>query len=148
LIEIIHSNRVLFKNIVDLLPIMLVRKESDASIVKFVTLLFDISVVTERSERKFVTAALARLGTGILLADRRTAMSCVKRVAESFPFFIKSGLGFPFWPVPGFETFSWRVAMGGPLLILLSVHGPAGTAPVDPCGHSQETGAPNLQTGP
>ena len=35
-----------------------------------------------------------------------------------------------------------------PLLFLLSVHGPAGTAPNDSCGHSQETGAPNLQTGP
>jgi len=35
-----------------------------------------------------------------------------------------------------------------PLLFLLSVLGPAGTAQVDSCGHSQETGAPNLQIGP
>lgn len=75
LIEIIRSNRALFKIIVDLLPIILVRKESDASIVKFVSLLFDTSIVTECSERKFVTTALARLGTGILLADRRTSNS-------------------------------------------------------------------------
>ncbi len=35
-----------------------------------------------------------------------------------------------------------------PLLFLLSrAHGPAGTAPNDSYGHSQETGAPNLQTG-
>jgi len=35
-----------------------------------------------------------------------------------------------------------------PLLILLSVLGPTGTAPVDSYGHGQETGAPNLQDGP
>jgi hypothetical protein len=34
-----------------------------------------------------------------------------------------------------------------PLLFLLSVHGPTGTAPIDSCGHSQETNAPNLQNG-
>src|SRR5580658_1968325 len=37
---------------------------------------------------------------------------------------------------------------GKPLLILLSVLGPTGTAPVDSYGHGQETGAPNLQDGP
>src|SRR5262249_16719439 len=34
-----------------------------------------------------------------------------------------------------------------PLLFLLSVLGPTGSAPVDSCGHSQETSAPNLQIG-
>src|SRR5580765_5468530 len=34
-----------------------------------------------------------------------------------------------------------------PLLHLLSVRGPSGTAPVDSCGHDQETSAPNLQNG-
>ena len=36
---------------------------------------------------------------------------------------------------------------GRSLLLLLSVHGPAGTAPVDSSGRDQETGAPNLQSG-
>jgi hypothetical protein len=34
------------------------------------------------------------------------------------------------------------------LLILLSVHDLARPAPVDSCGHRQETSAPNLQIGP
>ena len=75
LVEIIRSNQTLFKIIIDLLPSILMRKESDTSIVKFVSLLFDRSLVSECSERKFATAALARLGTGILLADRRTPNS-------------------------------------------------------------------------
>src|SRR5258706_10442049 len=46
-----------------------------------------------------------------------------------------------------FKTFSWRGQRPQPLLFLLSVRGPEGTAPVDPCGHSQETSAPHLQIG-
>jgi hypothetical protein len=46
------------------------------------------------------------------------------------------------------KRFSGTVNGFGPLLFLLSVHGPEGTAPVDACGHSQETSAPHLQIGP
>jgi hypothetical protein len=75
LIEIIRSNRTLFKIIVDRLPMILARKESDISIVEFVSLLFDVSPLLEGNERKLVIAAMARLGADILMSDRATPNS-------------------------------------------------------------------------
>ncbi len=70
--EVIRSNRELFKTIVDLLPKLLAQEESDIAITEFVNLVFDISTATGSEERKFITVALARLGTGILLNNPRT----------------------------------------------------------------------------
>ena len=65
-----------------------------------------------------------------------------------FCFFLKAVfVFFPFRRGPSFKTLSWRGQRSEPLLFLLSVLGPKGTAPVDACGHSQETSAPNLQSG-
>jgi hypothetical protein len=81
----------------------------------------------------------------------RTAMSCVKhrRSFSRFCFFIKRCfLVFLSVRLRAMKRFPGGGKRRQPLLFLLSVHGPAGTAPNDSCGHSQETGAPNLQTGP
>jgi hypothetical protein len=71
----VRSNRVLFKTVCDLLPTILARKDSTSTAVSFVRCLFDGVVTSEGSDREFATAMVARLGTGILLADRRTSNS-------------------------------------------------------------------------
>ena len=86
--------------------------------------------------------------SGIL---RQAAMSGVK-LGEALGLFVFSLLKavsvfLPFRRGSEFKTFSWRGQRTGPLLFLLSVRGPAGTAPGDTCGHSQETSAPNLSIG-
>jgi hypothetical protein len=75
LVEAIRSDRALFKLMADLLPTVLTRKESSASVVSFVSVLFDKAMTAEGSEREFATATLARLGASIVLADRRTPNS-------------------------------------------------------------------------
>jgi hypothetical protein len=73
--EVVRSNRDLFKTVCDLLPAILARKDSTDTAVGFVRCLFDGVVTSEGSDREFATAMVARLGTGILLADRRTSNS-------------------------------------------------------------------------
>jgi len=73
--EAVRSNRTAFKMTVDHLPAILARKESNSSCVVFVESLFDALVMTDGVEREFETAAMARLGTGILVADRRGQQS-------------------------------------------------------------------------
>ncbi len=70
--ESVRGNRTVFKMTIDLLPTILTRKDSNGLAVKFVGLLFGEVMTTEGGEREFVTAALARLGAGILLTERRT----------------------------------------------------------------------------
>lgn len=70
--EAIRPNRVLFKAVVELLPTILGCKDSTATAVHFVQCLFDDVVISEEGEREFFTAALGRLGAGIVLADRRS----------------------------------------------------------------------------
>ena len=78
-------------------------------------------------------------------------MSCVKCRGALFRFFFFLRKPFLFVLssfVPAIGSVFLAVAMAfQPLLILLSVRGPAGTAPFDSCGHRQETSAPNLQIG-
>jgi len=71
----------------------------------------------------------------------------LRSVFPVFFFILKDSFLFCFLSGPSFETFSWRRNCPKRLLFLLSVHGPEGTAPVDTYGHSQETDAPNLQSG-
>lgn len=73
--EVVRSNRYLFKTVCDLLPAILARKDSTDTAVGFVRCLFDGVVTSEGSDREFATAMVARLGTGILLADRRSPNS-------------------------------------------------------------------------
>lgn len=73
--EVVRSKRALYKTVADLLPTILARKDSNATAVRFVHCLFDSVVTSEGDEREFSTAILARLGAGILLADRRTPSS-------------------------------------------------------------------------
>ncbi len=69
--EVVRLNRALFKTVCDLLPTILVRKDSTATAVGFVRCLFEGVISLDGSDREFNTAVLSRLGTGILLADRR-----------------------------------------------------------------------------
>jgi len=73
--EVVRSNHPLFKAVVDLLPVILLRKDSSRAVVGFVHSLFDGVLSSDGNEREFMTAILARLATGILIADRRTANS-------------------------------------------------------------------------
>ena len=73
--EVVRSSQILFKAIGDLLPTILARKDSTTAVVRFVHCLFDDVIRAEGSDREFATALLARVGTGILLADRRTSNS-------------------------------------------------------------------------
>jgi hypothetical protein len=71
----IRTNRNLFRETIDLLPAILCRKEKAVFAADFVNALFDSIISVEGDEREFFTAELARLGTGILRADRRTQIS-------------------------------------------------------------------------
>ena len=63
--------------------------------------------------------------------------------------FIKSFFSccLPFCPGPKVETFSWRLQWASHCSTCYPCTAPMGTAPVDSFGHSQETDAPNLQSG-
>ena len=60
---------------VDVLPAVLCQKEKPVFAADFVCALFNSVVSVEGDDREFFTAELARLGTGILLAGRRTQIS-------------------------------------------------------------------------
>jgi hypothetical protein len=72
--HLIHEDQVLFKQTVDVLPSIFSKKEKAIFAVDFVNGLFEPFVFAEE-EREFFTAELARLGTGILIAGRRTQIS-------------------------------------------------------------------------
>src|SRR5205807_5483134 len=78
----------------------------------------------------------------------RTAMRYVKYGERVSLFFIKSFFSGFLSVGSGSRNVFLAVQQPKRLLFLLSVHGPEGTAPVDTYGHSQETDAPNLQSGP
>lgn len=71
LAEVISSNRALLRATVDLLPALLAQKDAPTAAARFVGELFRTLLLEEGLEREFKTSALARLGSGILLADRR-----------------------------------------------------------------------------
>jgi hypothetical protein len=73
--EVVRSNHSLFKAVADLLPAIVIRKDSSPDVVSFVRCLFDGVLSSDGNEREFFTAILARLATGILIADRRTPYS-------------------------------------------------------------------------
>jgi hypothetical protein len=75
LCHVIRANRNLFKETTDLLPAILCRKEKAVFAADFVNALFDSVISAEGDEREFFSVELARLGTGILRADRRTQIS-------------------------------------------------------------------------
>ena len=69
-----------------------------------------------------------------------------RRGSVRFPCFLLSL--FSFSSDPGFQNVFLATQQPEPLLILLSVHDPAGAAHLDTYGHSLKTNAPNLQSGP
>lgn len=71
LAEAVSSNRALLRPTVDLLPALLAQKDAPAAAARFVGELFRTVLLEEGLEREFKTSALARLGSGIVLADRR-----------------------------------------------------------------------------
>jgi hypothetical protein len=73
--RLIHEDQALFKETVDALPLIFCKKEKAIFAVDFVNGLFEPLVFAEGEEREFFTAELARLGTGILIAGRRTQIS-------------------------------------------------------------------------
>jgi len=73
--RLIRENQTLFKEIVDALPLIFCKKEKAVFAVDFVNGLFEPLAFAEGEEREFFTAELARLGTGILIAGRRTQIS-------------------------------------------------------------------------
>ena len=75
LVVAVRSNRSLVRTTVDLLPGILAQKDAPVGAATFVAELFRPVVATEGAEREFMTGALARLGTGILLAERRGQQS-------------------------------------------------------------------------
>lgn len=75
LIEAIISNRQLFKSIPEALSLILTHKEPCPLAVNFVALLFDPAFVCDSTQREISSVILARLGTSILLADRRSQKS-------------------------------------------------------------------------
>lgn len=75
LAEAARSNRALLRSTIDLLPALLAQKDAPAAGAAFVGEIFRAVVTTEGVEREFMTGALARLGTGVLLADQRGPQS-------------------------------------------------------------------------
>lgn len=70
--EVVRADRALLRSTVDLLPAILAKKGPFPAAALFVGAIFDSVATTTGAEREFVTACLARLLTGILLADRRS----------------------------------------------------------------------------
>ncbi len=71
LAEAVRSNRTLLRMTVDFLPAMIAQKDTNPALAGFVGEIFRVVITTEGAEREFVTAAMARLGTGVLMADRQ-----------------------------------------------------------------------------
>jgi hypothetical protein len=69
--EAARSNRTAFRTAIDRLPGIMAGKESGPSSVIFVESLFSTVLTTDGIEREFMSAAMAHLGSGIVLADRR-----------------------------------------------------------------------------
>jgi len=85
--EVVRLNRPLFKTVADLLPAILMRKDLSPTVVGFVHSLFNGILSTDGNEREFLTAILARLATGILIAERRTpnadeVLALVRKAAQ------------------------------------------------------------------
>jgi len=72
LVEVITSNRQLFKSMPEALTLILTHKQACQPAVNFVTLLLDPTLIPDCDQRETTSAILARLGTGILLAERRS----------------------------------------------------------------------------
>src|SRR5207247_5124825 len=83
-------------------------------------------------------------------APRTAAMSNVKTgEAPRQIFFFTSGfLFFPFRQCSGVENVFLASSNQFRCSSCYPCTAPVGTAPVDSCGHGQETSAPNLQSGP
>lgn len=75
LAEAVRTDRSLLRATLDLLPAVLARTDAPHHVGGFVGEVFRMAVTTEGAEREIMTASLARLGTGILLADRRGTQS-------------------------------------------------------------------------
>lgn len=67
LAEVVRGNPVLMKPTIDALPEILTAKAPPPAAIPFVRHLFQNLIATANTERQFMTASLARLGTGILL---------------------------------------------------------------------------------
>lgn len=72
LAEVVRLDAVLMHATVDALPEILTTKESPAAAMLFIRQLFANLIASTDRERQFATASLARLATGILLADATT----------------------------------------------------------------------------
>ena len=75
LAEAVCSDRSALKMTVDLLPAMLARKDGSQAGVSLVAEMFRTTTATDNTERELMTVLLARLGTGILLAERKSPQS-------------------------------------------------------------------------
>ena len=75
LAKAVRANRALLRTTVDSLPELLAQKDMPATAARFVGEIFREVVITDGAEREFMTTALARLGTGILLGERKGAQS-------------------------------------------------------------------------
>ena len=75
LAEAIRSNRSAFRTSVELLPSILARKDGSSAGVSLIGEMFGATVATDGADRELMTVLLARLGTGILLAESKTPQS-------------------------------------------------------------------------
>lgn len=87
--DLVRLDTVLLRQITEILPGLLGRKEGCSSCVRLISLLFEPTWTTQGSQRGTMTALLARLGTGILLQGRCTpdaegALAAVRRLSEGF----------------------------------------------------------------
>jgi hypothetical protein len=71
LAEVVRLNRGVLTTVIETLPMVLGRKDAAAGALAFVRQIFEGLVASDGREREFLTALLARLGTGILLGERR-----------------------------------------------------------------------------
>ena len=75
LAEAVRSNRSILRAAVEVLPGILAQNEAPVAAAAFAGELFRAVITTEGADREFVSGALARLGSGILVADRRGPQS-------------------------------------------------------------------------
>ena len=75
LAEAVRSDRSALRMTVDFLPMIFMRKDANPSGVSFINEIFRETITSDGADRELMTALLARLGTGILLAERKSSQS-------------------------------------------------------------------------
>jgi hypothetical protein len=75
LAEVVRRNPARLRQIVELLPVVVCKKDAPESAVTFVQRLFTDLPASTSGQREFLSAALARLGTGIVLQERRGSVA-------------------------------------------------------------------------